>query len=44
LGDLERVAALLRDGVDPFYPDRDRTAFVRYVVRELGAQPPPTQS
>ena len=24
LYDLERVAALLRDGNDPFYPDRDR--------------------
>ena len=26
LFDLERVAALLRDGVDPFHPDRDRAA------------------
>lgn len=44
LQDLERVSALLRDGVDPFHPDRDRTAFVHYVVRELGAQPPPAQA
>ena len=33
LFDLERVAALLRDGVDPFHPDRDRTAFVRHLHR-----------
>jgi hypothetical protein len=40
LGDLERVAGLLRDGVDPFHPERDRAAFVHYVTRELGARPP----
>ena len=39
LYDLERVSSLLRDGVDPFHPDRDRTAFVRY-LGELGCQPP----
>jgi hypothetical protein len=39
LYDLERVAALLRDGVDPFNPARDRPAFVRYLI-ELGCQPP----
>jgi hypothetical protein len=27
LFDLERVAVLLRDGGDPFHPDRDRLAF-----------------
>lgn len=27
LYDLERVAGMLRDGNDPFYPDRDRPAF-----------------
>lgn len=40
LYDLERIAALLREGIDPFYPDRDRSAFVRYMI-ELGCQPPP---
>ena len=40
LFDLERVAAALRDGVDPFHPDRDRVAFVRYLV-DAGCQPPP---
>ena len=40
LFDLERVAALLRDGLDPFHPDRDRTAFARYLV-DIGCQPPP---
>ena len=40
LFDLERVAALLRDGLDPFHPDRDRTAFVSYLI-DLGCQPPP---
>jgi hypothetical protein len=42
LYDLERVNALLKDGVDPFHPERDRSAFVRYVL-ELGCVPP-TQS
>ena len=42
LFDLERVAGLLRDGVDPFHPDRDRTAFVRHLV-DLGCQPPPSR-
>jgi len=40
LYDLERVAALLRDGRDPFDPDRDRGAFVAHLV-DLGCQPPP---
>ena len=40
LYDLERVAALLRDGGDPFHPDRDRLAFARHLL-ELGCQPPP---
>jgi hypothetical protein len=40
LFDLERVAALLREGLDPFHPDRDRTAFVSYLI-DLGCQPPP---
>jgi hypothetical protein len=40
LFDLERVAAALRDGIDPFHPDRDRGTFERH-LRELGCQPPP---
>jgi hypothetical protein len=31
LYDLERVSALLRDGSEPFYADRDRPAFDRYL-------------
>src|SRR5947209_19238522 len=37
LYDLERVAALLRDGNEPFHPDRDRLAFARYLV-DIGCQ------
>ena len=40
LFDLERVGEALRDGIDPFHPDRDRMAFVRHLV-DIGAQPPP---
>jgi hypothetical protein len=32
LYDLERVAAMLRDGNDPFSPDRDRRSFDRFLV------------
>ena len=39
LYDLERISALLRDGNEPFYPDRDRLAFARYLI-EIGCQPP----
>ncbi|MGH2916048.1 MAG: hypothetical protein ACRDMX_13770 [Solirubrobacteraceae bacterium] len=38
--DLERVAAILRDGLDPFSPDRDRATFARHLI-DLGCQPPP---
>jgi hypothetical protein len=40
LFDLERVAALLRDGLDPFHPERDRPAFVAHML-SIGCQPPP---
>ena len=40
LFDLERVAGLLRDGLDPFHPERDRAAFLRHLL-DLGCQPPP---
>jgi hypothetical protein len=39
LCDLERVAVLLRDGRDPFAPERDRVAFASHLI-ELGCQPP----
>ena len=38
LYDLERVDMLLREGGDPFHPDRDRSAFDRHVI-SLGCQP-----
>ena len=40
LYDLERIAALLRDGNEPFHPDRDRLAFARHLI-DIGCQPPP---
>lgn len=39
LYDLDRITALLRDGSDPFHPERDRQAFVRH-LEEIGGQPP----
>ena len=39
LYDIERVAALLRDGDEPFHPDRDRLAYARYLIA-IGCQPP----
>jgi hypothetical protein len=39
LYDLERVSSLLRDGLDPFNPARDRAAFERRLI-DLGCQPP----
>jgi hypothetical protein len=39
LYDLERVSSLLRDGLDPFHPRRDRGAFERHLI-DLGCQPP----
>jgi hypothetical protein len=43
LYDLERVEGLLRDGAEPFHPDRDRVPFARYLL-ELGCQPPPARA
>jgi len=40
LHDLEHLSALLRDGVDPFDPRRDRAAFERHLT-EIGCRPPP---
>jgi hypothetical protein len=39
LFDLERVGALLRDGLDPFRPDRDRRSFEAH-LSELGCERP----
>lgn len=39
LYDLEHVAALLRDGSQPFHSDRDRPAFTRHLI-DLGCEPP----
>jgi hypothetical protein len=40
LYDIEHVSGLLRDGCDPFHPDRDRLAFARHLI-DIGCQPPP---
>jgi hypothetical protein len=39
LYDLERVASLLREGTEPFYPGRDRTEFTLY-LRAIGCMKP----
>jgi hypothetical protein len=43
LYDLDRVAVLLRDGEQPFHPNRDRPAFARHLI-DLGCQPPPSSA
>jgi hypothetical protein len=40
LYDLERVSAMLRDGNDPFYPDRDRPAFKQFLAMLSGRHDP----
>jgi hypothetical protein len=39
LYDLERITALLREGNEPFQPDRDRLPFARFLI-EIGCRPP----
>lgn len=39
LHDLERVSQLLRDGNEPFHPDRDRLAFTAHMI-SIGCEPP----
>ena len=39
LYELERVAVLLRNGGEPFHPDRDHLAFARFLI-EAGCRPP----
>ncbi len=43
LYDLERVGQLLRDGLEPFHPERDRDAFHLFLVAS-GAEPPPVEA
>lgn len=38
--DLDRIGSLLRDGNEPFNPDRDRRAFAAHLI-DLGCKPPP---
>ena len=40
LFDLQRVAELLRPGLQPFLPERDRPEFERYLL-DLGCEPAP---
>jgi hypothetical protein len=40
LYDLQRVGDLLRPGLEPFSPERDRFKFRRHLL-ELGCEPPP---
>jgi hypothetical protein len=39
LFDLERISSLLRDGNEPFHPERDRQTFAADLI-ERGCQPP----
>ena len=39
LCDLERVAAVLHDGGEPFHPERDRLVFARFLI-DAGCRPP----
>jgi hypothetical protein len=39
LFDLERIGSLLRDGNEPFYPERDRSTFEAHLIR-LGCRAP----
>lgn len=42
LFDLERIAGLLRDGLEPFDPRRDHPTFLSHIIG-LGCQLPPSQ-
>ncbi len=42
LFDLERIAGMLRDGLEPFDPRRDHPTFLSHIIG-LGCQPPPSQ-
>jgi hypothetical protein len=38
--DLERIGELLRDGNEPFYPERHRSLFEHH-LQQIGCAPPP---
>ena len=40
LYDIERLSAMLRDGREPFHPERDRTHFLAHLI-QIGCHPPP---
>jgi hypothetical protein len=40
LHEIKRVEALLPDGNEPFYPERDRQAFVRFLIDERDCRRP----
>ena len=44
LYEIERVAGLLRDGNEPFHPDRDRRQFEAFLIDEHGCRPTPGAS
>jgi hypothetical protein len=39
LYEIERVAGLLRDGNEPFHPERDRRQFEAFLIGERGCRP-----
>lgn len=39
LYEVERVAGLLRDGSEPFHPERDRRQFEAFLIDERGCRP-----
>src|SRR5947209_2791873 len=41
LFELDHVGTILRDGGEPFHPDRDRGEFAAHLI-EVGYHPPPT--
>ena len=44
LYEIERVAGLLRDGNEPFHPDRDRRQFEAFLIDQHGCRPTPGAS
>jgi hypothetical protein len=44
LYEIERVAGLLRDGNEPFHPDRDRRQFEAFLINQHGCRPTPGAS
>jgi hypothetical protein len=44
LYEIERLAGLLRDGNEPFHPDRDRRQFEAFLIDKHGCRPTPGAS